>query len=191
MAQLVATIPTWSDPPASAVAMAVVWAAALATPIGPLHLFGTERGLLTLALPNEAREAAEARVRRLLGAVVIEADAAAHAEALAQLDAYFRGALRVFDLSLDPRGTPFQRQVWEAVARVPYGATRTYGEIARAIGRPAAVRAVGLANGANPLPIVIPCHRIIGANGALTGYGGGLPTKRALLALERGQPTMI
>jgi methylated-DNA-[protein]-cysteine S-methyltransferase len=92
---------------------------------------------------------------------------------------------------LDVRGTSFQRAVWAAVAEVGYGETCSYGDIARAMGRPAAVRAVGLANGANPLPIVIPCHRIIGANGALTGYGGGLPTKRALLALERGQPILL
>ena len=158
--------------------------AAVETPIGRLHLFGTARGLLTLALPNEERSAAEARVHRLLGAVAIEEDASAHTAALAQLSAYFSGALRRFDLPLDPRGTPFQRLAWDAVAAVPYGETCSYRDIARAIGRPAAVRAVGAANGANPLPLIIPCHRIIGANGQLTGYGGGLAIKRRLLALE-------
>jgi len=158
--------------------------AALETPIGRLHLFGTARGLLTLALPNEERSAAEARVRRLLGDVAIEEDASAHAATLAQLSAYFSGTARRFDLPLDPRGTPFQRLAWDAVAAVPYGETRAYGDIARAIGRPAAVRAVGAANGANPLPLIIPCHRIIGAGGQLTGYGGGLAIKRRLLALE-------
>src|SRR5690606_32152543 len=108
-----------------------------------------------------------------------------------QLDAYFRGTLRTFDLPLAPQGTPFQQTVWEALRHIPYGQTVSYGELARRVGRPAAVRAVGLANGSNPIAIVIPCHRVIGANGTLTGYGGGLPTKQALLALERGQRTLL
>jgi methylated-DNA-[protein]-cysteine S-methyltransferase len=172
--------------------MATVAYATLETPIGLLQFFGGEAGLMTVALPNEGPPAPEARVRRLLGDnVEIVEDPAALTAVLAQFEAYFRGELRAFDLPLDPRGTPFQRQVWAAVARVPYGETRAYGEIAAAIGKPAAVRAVGLANGANPLPIVIPCHRVIGANGSLTGYGGGLEAKRRLLALERGQPALL
>lgn len=174
-----------------AAATTTVAHAALATPIGPLGLYATDAGLVSVALPNEAPPAAATRLRRHLGALRLIDDRAALAEPLAQLAAYFAGELREFDLSLDVRGTPFQRAVWAAVARVPYGATCAYGDIARAIGQPAAVRAVGLANGANPLPIVIPCHRVIGANGALTGYGGGLPTKRALLALECGQPILL
>lgn len=164
----------------------VVSYAALETPIGLLQLFGAERGLVTIALPNETRAAAEARLRRMLGAVTVREDAYAHEAALAQLNAYFAGRLRCFDVRLDLRGTPFQRSAWQAVAAVPYGETRTYAEIARAIGRPAAVRAVGAANGANPLPPIIPCHRIVGANGSLTGYGGGLDLKEHLLRLERG-----
>lgn len=101
-----------------------------------------------------------------------------------QLTEYLEGRRRVFELDLDLRGTDFQKEVWGAVAAVPYGQTATYGEIAHLIGRPRASRAVGAANGANPIPIVIPCHRVIGADGSLTGYGGGLPTKRRLLALE-------
>ena len=101
-----------------------------------------------------------------------------------QLSAYFAGELRRFDLPLSPRGTEFQRRVWDAVAAVPYGTTTTYSRLAAAIGSPRATRAVGAANGRNPLPIVVPCHRVIGASGALTGYGGGLNVKRALLALE-------
>ncbi len=101
-----------------------------------------------------------------------------------ELAEYFAGRRRGFTLAVDPPGTPFQRQVWEELARIPYGATLSYGELARLVGRPAASRAVGAANGANPIPIVLPCHRVIGSNGALTGYGGGLPIKRALLALE-------
>ena len=108
------------------------------------------------------------------------------AEAVRQLRAYFAGQLRHFELPLDLSGTEFQRRVWQELTRIPYGETRTYQEMARAIGSPRAVRAVGAANGANPVAIVVPCHRVIGASGKLVGYGGGLPLKRRLLALERG-----
>ncbi len=101
-----------------------------------------------------------------------------------QLRAYFAKELRVFNLPLAPRGTPFQLDVWRALRAIPYGETRSYAQIARAIGKPEAIRAVGAANGANPLPIVVPCHRVIGSNGSLTGFGGGLPAKRFLLDLE-------
>jgi len=104
--------------------------------------------------------------------------------AVAQLGEYFAGERRRFDLSLAPRGTEFQRRVWRALREIPYGKTISYGELARRIGNPSASRAVGLANGANPLPIIVPCHRVIGADGTLTGFGGGLPIKRKLLALE-------
>ena len=102
----------------------------------------------------------------------------------AQLTAYFVGKLRHFDLPLAPRGTPFQMSVWAALAKIPYGELRSYRDIARSIGNPAAVRAVGAANGRNPLPIVVPCHRVIASNGALTGFAGGLAAKKFLLALE-------
>lgn len=104
-----------------------------------------------------------------------------------QLDQYFAGKLRAFDLPMAPAGTPFQQSVWKALLAIPYGVTRSYGEQAKAIGNPAAVRAVGLANGRNPISIVIPCHRVIGANGSLTGYGGGMERKQWLLDLEQGQ----
>lgn len=110
-------------------------------------------------------------------------------EAVRQLRAYFSGELREFDLPLDPLGTPFQRRVWSQVAAIPYGETRSYRQVAAAIGSPSAVRAVSAANGANPLPIVVPCHRVIGADGKLVGYGGGLPLKRMLLELE-GAPLL-
>jgi len=110
-------------------------------------------------------------------------------EAASELRAYFAGRLRRFDLALKPEGTEFERQVWSALTEIPYGRTISYGELAARIGRPTASRAVGLANGRNPLPIVIPCHRVIGANGALTGYGGGLETKRWLLSLEGAPAT--
>lgn len=105
-----------------------------------------------------------------------------------QLDAYFGDGLQAFDLPLAPQGTDFQREVWAMLARIPYGATWSYGELARRIGKPDAVRAVGAANGRNPIPIVLPCHRVIGADGALTGFGGGLPTKQFLLRLEGALP---
>ena len=109
----------------------------------------------------------------------------AFVEAAAQLRAYFEGELRTFDLDIRLTVTPFQDAVLGELRRIPYGQTRTYGEVAARIGRPKAVRAVGAANGRNPLPIVIPCHRVVGAGGQLTGFGGGLETKRYLLALER------
>ena len=105
-------------------------------------------------------------------------------EAERQLRAYFAGALRIFELPLDMQGTGFQLRVWEQLSGIPYGETRSYGQIAAAIGAPNAVRAVGAANGANPVAIVVPCHRVIGASGRLVGYGGGLPLKKRLLELE-------
>ncbi len=105
-------------------------------------------------------------------------------EAVRQLEEYFAGRRRRFDLPLDLRGTPFQLRVWELLQGIPYGETRSYGELAQDLGRPGAARAVGAANGANPLAIVVPCHRVIGAGGALTGYGGGIERKRFLLELE-------
>ncbi|GLQ97693.1 methylated-DNA--[protein]-cysteine S-methyltransferase [Dyella mobilis] len=103
-----------------------------------------------------------------------------------QLEEYFAGERQHFDLPLHPLGTPFQIQVWHALAKIPYGSTISYAELARRIGQPLAVRAVGAANGRNPLPIVLPCHRVIGSDGSLTGFGGGLPTKRFLLGMEDG-----
>ena len=111
-------------------------------------------------------------------------------EAVEQLEAYFAGERREFDLELEPVGTNFQRRVWEALLTIPYGETRSYGQIAEQIGSPGASRAVGLANGHNPIGIIVPCHRVIGANGSLTGYGGGLDRKRALLELERQSSDM-
>jgi methylated-DNA-[protein]-cysteine S-methyltransferase len=103
-----------------------------------------------------------------------------------QLGAYFDGRLRTFSLPLAPVGTAFQTEVWRTLGTIPYGQTWTYTELAERIGRPAAVRAVGAANGRNPIPIIIPCHRVIGSSGKLVGFGGGLETKRALLGLEQG-----
>jgi methylated-DNA-[protein]-cysteine S-methyltransferase len=116
-------------------------------------------------------------------------DPAAFARVTTQLNEYFAGRRQAFELPLAPQGTPFQRAVWKALSQIPYGETVSYGELARRIGKPHASRAVGLANGANPLPIIVPCHRVIGADGSLTGFGGGLDIKRRLLALERAHAT--
>jgi methylated-DNA-[protein]-cysteine S-methyltransferase len=111
-------------------------------------------------------------------------DAAPFADVVRELEEYFAGERRTFGVALAPRGTPFQLSVWQALRAIPYGQTLSYGDLARRLGSPTGARAVGLANGANPLPIIVPCHRVIGADGSLTGFGGGLPIKRALLALE-------
>lgn len=118
-------------------------------------------------------------------------DSAPLRETIRQLKAYFAGELEEFDLPLAPEGTAFQLKVWENLCDIPFGETISYGELARRIGNPNASRAVGLANGSNPIPIIIPCHRVIGSNGKLTGYGGGLPIKEKLLALERKQLTLL
>ena len=114
-------------------------------------------------------------------------DAGVFREARCQLAEYFEGRRREFTVPLNPSGTEFQLRVWGELRRIPYGQTISYGELARRIGQPTAARAVGLANGANPIAILIPCHRVIGASGALTGFGGGIDVKRKLLALERGE----
>ena len=142
------------------------------TPFGPMALEG-EAALTRLWLPGTLPD----RYGRGEETPLLS-------EARRQLLAYLAGDLRAFDLPLAPAGTDFQREVWRALEAVPYGRTRTYGEIAAAVGRPKAVRAVGQANHVNPLPIFIPCHRVVGKGGALTGYAGGLALKGALLALE-------
>lgn len=146
------------------------------SPIGRLFLAGNGDSLIQVGFqsgPRPLQPAADWRV-----------DAAPFRRAITQLGEYFAGERRRFDLTLAPRGTEFQRRVWRALREIPYGQTISYGELARRIGNPSASRAVGLANGANPLPIIVPCHRVIGADGSLTGFGGGLPIKRKLLALE-------
>lgn len=148
----------------------------LASPIGELLVVGTGKKLCAIRFENERKERhPEAGWKE---------DPSALAEPLRQLRAYFAGELREFDLDLEPGGTEFQRTVWKAIEKIPFGKTISYGELADRIGKPLASRAVGLANGRNPIPIVVPCHRVIGANGSLTGYGGGLPLKQKLLELE-------
>src|SRR5262245_64661791 len=147
------------------------------SPLGSLLLVGTSDALTSLWLPS-------GRDRKDPEPDWVES-ARPFKHVVRQLDAYFAGRLRQFDLPLVTGGTPFQQRVWRALCDIPYGETVSYGEVARRIERPAAVRAVGAANGQNPIAIVIPCHRVIGSDGRLVGYGGGLPAKSALLALER------
>jgi len=152
--------------------------AVVESPLGPL-LLGAEEGALTLlwmsSLPERPRGAVDARDRAVL------------ASTGEQLDAYFCGDLTDFDLPLAPRGTPFQQRVWEALVGIPFGETVSYGSLATRLGRPGAARAVGLANGSNPISIIIPCHRVIGSDGRLTGYGGGIDRKAWLLDHEAGR----
>jgi O-6-methylguanine DNA methyltransferase len=158
------------------------------SPVGPVWVATTGTGICTVGVGAGQPEDLLAWLSRYIGPEPAREDRAALAPALTQLREYFSRIRREFDLRLDARGTAFQKAVWAEVARIPYGATTTYGEIAQRIGRAGAARAVGAAVGANPLPILIPCHRVIGAGGSLTGYGGGLEIKAALLRLEGALP---
>jgi methylated-DNA-[protein]-cysteine S-methyltransferase len=147
------------------------------SPVGPLLIAASDAGLHALEFPSNRHPVKHWSPWE-------SGDHAVLRETQSQLDAYFAGTLTTFDLPLAPRGTAFQEQVWTTLAAIPYGNTWSYLDLANALGKPTATRAVGAANGRNPLPIVLPCHRVIGANGALTGFGGGLPTKEFLLRLE-------
>lgn len=142
------------------------------TPIGPLLLTGDGEVLAGVRFGGGPIDAAWRE------------DAAAFSPVVAQLHEYFHEGRTTFDLAIELRGTSFQVAVWEQLRAIPYGETISYGELAQRVGRPSAVRAVGATNGRNPIPVVVPCHRVIGADGSLTGFGGGLPIKRALLDLE-------
>jgi methylated-DNA-[protein]-cysteine S-methyltransferase len=148
------------------------------TPVGPLRLSGNEDGLREIAFLGGKRPPVSApagpRSREPFRDVIDE------------LNEYFAGRLTCFHARLAPRGTPFQLRVWSLLQEIPYGETTTYAGIARKLGQPNACRAVGAANGRNPIPVIIPCHRVVGADGSLTGFGGGLDIKRALLRLEAG-----
>ena len=144
------------------------------SPIGPLMLDGNEHALQGLHMSPAAPQAGWRSAREPF------------ANAIEQLEQYFAGARVAFDLELDMRGTQFQKDVWNALLTIPCGETRSYGEIAKQIGRPDRARAVGAANGSNPISIIVPCHRVIGSDGSLTGYGGGLDRKRWLLEHESG-----
>ncbi|GAS95637.1 methylated-DNA--protein-cysteine methyltransferase [Mycolicibacterium canariasense] len=148
------------------------------SPVGLLTLAGSDGRLMHLRMVDQTYEPNREDW---------QPDDDAFPEAVAQLRAYFAGERTDFDLELELVGTAFQRKVWQALLTIPYGETRSYGEIAEQIGSPTAYRAVGLANGHNPIGIIVPCHRVIGANGSLTGYGGGLDRKKLLLEMERSR----
>jgi len=150
------------------------------SPLGALRLYAAADQLVGLYLPVQAAPAGLDQPSEVLERTA------------AQLAEYFAGHRRRFDLPLAPRGTEFQISVWQALRAIPHGETRSYGELARSLGRPAASRAVGAANGKNPISIIVPCHRVVGANGHLTGYAGGVPAKRWLLdheATSGGRPS--
>jgi methylated-DNA-[protein]-cysteine S-methyltransferase len=155
--------------------MNITYYTQIPSPIGPLLLVGDEHGHLQQLHMSPHR----------INPEWVEASEP-FAKAIDQLDQYFEGGRTEFDVELDMRGTDFQKDVWNALLTIPYGETRSYGEIARQIGRPDRARAVGAANGSNPVSLIVPCHRVIGADGSLTGYGGGLDRKRFLLDLESG-----
>ena len=154
--------------------------AEFSSPIGRLRLHGTDTALTGVFMESERHGSVQT------GDAVRDAKPLRAAQR--QLEEYFAGERAEFSLPLESHGTDFQQRVWSALRAIPFGATISYGELARRIGNPRAVRAVGLANGRNPISIIVPCHRVIGANGTLTGYGGGLERKRFLLALESGGP---
>ncbi|MFO7985391.1 MAG: methylated-DNA--[protein]-cysteine S-methyltransferase [Desulfatiglandaceae bacterium] len=147
------------------------------SPVGRLLIAGDKFGLRLIRFPN--------RIRKGEPGIHGEENPEPLREAISQLDAYFEGRCRSFDLNLSPEGKPFQLTVWKALSQIPYGETLSYGKLAEKIGKPGAARAVGGAVGRNPLPIILPCHRVIGSDGSLTGFGGGLDRKRALLSLEK------
>lgn len=156
--------------------------------MGTCVAMATEKGVCWTGTPGTTQDWGLGWVKRHMPieSFIQGEEVAPLQHAMDELRRYFAGEHLQFSCPLDLHGTPFQIAVWEELFRIPYGETRSYADIARAIGRPAAVRAVGAANGANPIAIIVPCHRVIGSNGSLTGYGGGLPTKEWLLAMERG-----
>jgi methylated-DNA-[protein]-cysteine S-methyltransferase len=148
------------------------------SPVGTLLLVASDKGLRALLWEHETSE----RVR--VGQTIEDSTHPTLQLTIRELDEYFAGKRKSFTVPLDPMGTDFQLQVWQALRRIPYGETRSYGQQAQMIGAPKAARAVGAANGKNPISIIVPCHRVIGQNGALTGFGGGLPAKEKLLQME-------
>src|SRR5277367_1042982 len=159
----------------------------LDSPIGRLLVAGDQEGVYRISFPPKGKpsEAAQPETGWT------ESARGPVKEAVRQLKEYFAGRRTEFDLPLAPQGTLFQKSVWRHLRDIPYGETISYGELARRLGNPKASRAVGAANGSNPLPIVVPCHRVIGSNGKMTGFGGGIPVKEALLALESKQKSLL
>lgn len=162
----------------------IIYDTKIDTPIGRIRVASSERGLVYIGLPKASGRGFAGFCARHAPNDKIESAYEPNREACGQLDEFLNGKRQVFDLPIDLRGTAFQLKVYAAVSAIPFGATLSYGEVADAIEQPAAVRAVGAANGANPLPLVIPCHRVLASNGQLHGYAGGLELKQRLLAME-------
>ncbi|MFH1374943.1 MAG: methylated-DNA--[protein]-cysteine S-methyltransferase [bacterium] len=153
------------------------------TSAGTVRTAATDKGLAVIALPCESRRAYEDRIKKLFPDHEVTSGGTINKQAERQISAFLNGRLKKFTVKLDPNGTVFQKKVWRRVAKIDYGRTMTYGEIARAIDNAGASRAVGAANGANPLPLIVPCHRVVASTG-LGGYGGGLKLKKRLLRME-------
>jgi len=182
----------FGDSPARSRTLTPVRVTRVLTPLGPMVAAATDEKLCLLEFSERPRLKTQIkRLRVRLDCVVSPGSNAVLRQTEQELEAYFGGGLTTFSLPLLLGGTPFQTEVWRALLEVPFGSTASYGELAVAIGNPQAVRAVGKANGDNPLAIVVPCHRIIGSDGKLTGYGGGLWRKKALLELESGQQSLL
>ena len=165
--------------------METVHTAEFDSPIGRLRVASTPRGLAYLELPRASGRGLSGWLRRYAPEGRREPGYEPNRRAISEILEYLEGKRTEFELELDVRATPFEREVYGELARIPYGETRSYADVARAIGRPRAVRAVGAANASNPIPLVLPCHRVIRTGGRLGGYGGGLPLKAQLLAMER------
>ncbi len=163
-----------------------VYTVQVESPIGQLRLASTESGLLYVELPHSSGRGMAGFLRQRMRGVVVQEGYAPNQAFAKQILEYLDGKRKAFELPLDLRGTPFQLEVWDALRRIPYGETRSYAEVASELGRDSSMRAVGAANGANPVSLVVPCHRVINSDGKLGGYAGGLPLKARLLAMEQG-----
>ncbi|HLK05819.1 MAG TPA: methylated-DNA--[protein]-cysteine S-methyltransferase [Candidatus Acidoferrum sp.] len=163
--------------------MSRIYYTTMESPVGQLRLVAEELGLRTVWFVRGRKDEKPH--------VDWKEDAAFFVDVKRQLNAYFAGELKEFEIPLLMEGTEFQKRVWKALQTIPYGETMSYGEVAKKIGEPKAVRAVGAANGQNPIPIIVPCHRVIGSDGSLTGFGGGIENKKKLLELEKGQRRLL
>lgn len=178
----------FGDPPSAVDRESSVWINRVATPLGSMIMGVSDQGLCLLEFAERRMlDTQLKRLRQRMGRVFLPGDHPLMQQVKNELDGYFEGSLRKFTVPLQAPGTAFQEAVWQALAAIPYGEVRSYGDIANKIGHPSAVRAVGRANGDNRIAIIIPCHRVVGADGELTGYGGGLWRKEYLLAMEQAQ----
>lgn len=167
--------------------LSILYSTRFDSPIGTLGVASTELGLAYVALPHASGRGLEGHVAQWFAGASRLEDVSPNQCAVEQILAFLEGGTRVFELALDLRGTPFQCEVWQALREIPFGETRSYAQVARSVRRPRALRAVGAANGANPISLVVPCHRVVASDGSLGGYGGGRDLKARLLAMERSR----